>query len=158
MTDQSEPEGEEAEDREPTAACDVRGASFWVAYGAGVALMAWGVWLFVQATSPGELFGLGLWVVISDLLVDWIALPVVLLAGWLVVRLLPPWARAPAQVGLMLTGAVFVVGWLPLVGTAPADNPTIQPLDYPRLVGTTLLVVWLGAGTWAARRRWRSRA
>jgi hypothetical protein len=158
MTEPSEPLDEETEDREPAGAPDVRGASFWVAYGVGTAVMAWGVWLFVQATSPDELVGLGLWVVLSDLLVDWIAVPVVLLAGWLVVRLLPAWARAPAQVALMTTGAVLVVGWLPLVGTAPADNPTIQPLDYPRLVGTTLLVLWLGAATWAAWRRWRSRA
>ena len=132
---------------------------FWVAFVVGSAVMAWGAWLFVESTSPGDLLALVAAVVVSDLLVDWLVLPVVVLAGWLVSRYLPPWLRAPAQVALMATGAVLLVGWLPLRGSARSvGNPTIQPVDYGPAIAVTLAVVWSVAGVWAAWRRWSSRA
>ncbi|OWY59750.1 hypothetical protein B7486_72895, partial [cyanobacterium TDX16] len=68
------------------------------------------------------------------------------------------WSRAPAQVALMVTGAVLVVGWLPLVGSAASvGNPTIQPIAYGPAIALVLGVVWAAAATWAGWRRWSSR-
>jgi len=135
------------------------GRAFWVAYGIGGLVMAWGGWLLVQTTSRGgERFGFALWVVLADLLVDWIAVPVIGVVGWLAVRLTPGWSRAPAQVGLILSGTVLLVAWLPLQDTAAGTgNATIQPLDYPVLVAVTLAVIWSAMALWSARRRWRAR-
>ena len=70
----------------------------------------------------------------------------------------PGWLRAPVQVGLILTGTVLLVGWLPLQGTAAGTgNPTIQPLDYPTLVTATLAAVWSTMAVWSACRWWRVR-
>jgi len=138
---------------------DARGPGFWVAYGVGAALVAWGVWLFVDATSPGELVGFGVSIVASDLIIDAIAIPVVLLVGWVVGWSVPPWARAPVQVALIVTGTVLVIGLLPLVGSAASTgNPTIQPIDYPMAIGITLAVVWVAAAAWALWRRRSTRA
>jgi hypothetical protein len=109
----------------------------------------------VDTTSTaGERLGFALWVVAADLLVDWVALPLVALVGWAVSRWVPARGRAPVQVGLLLSGSVLVVAWLPLRGTAAvANNPTIQPLDYGPAVAATLAVVWVLVGLWALRRR-----
>jgi hypothetical protein len=133
-----------------------RGRVFWIAYGAGTALMAWGLWLLVQATATGgERFGFAVWVVLADLLVDWLVVPVIACSGWLVTRVTPDWMRAPAQVGLVLSGTVLLVAWLPLRDTAAGTgNPTIQPLDYPVAVAVTIAVIGSAMALWAARR-WR---
>ncbi|OWY58716.1 hypothetical protein B7486_78480, partial [cyanobacterium TDX16] len=77
----------EAAEPQPSEALPEAEASrtgFWVAVVVGSLVAAWGIWLFVQATTPSELLALVAAVVVSDLLVDWLALPVVVLAGWLV--------------------------------------------------------------------------
>jgi hypothetical protein len=57
-------------------------------------------------------------------------------------------------VGLIVSGAVLVVGWLPLTGSASAaGNATIQPLHYPTAVATALGLVWLGVAIWATVRQ-----
>ena len=131
------------------------GPGFWVAYVVGGAVMAWGGLLLVRSTSTGgERFGFALWIVLADVLVDWLVLPVVALAGWLVARFVPPRALAPVQVGLLLTATVLVVAWLPLRGTAAGTgNPTIQPLDYPTAVTVTVAAIWAAMGVWVALRR-----
>lgn len=133
-----------------------RGRAFWISYGVGVALMAWGLWLLWLTTSTGgERSGFVVWVVVADLLVDWIVVPVIALVGWLVARWAPDWLRAPMQVGLLLGGTVLLIAWLPLRGTAAGTgNATIQPLDYPRLVTVTLAVIVSVMLLWAASR-WR---
>ncbi len=132
---------------------------FWIAYAAGVALMAWGLRLFWQTTSTGaERVGLVAWVVVSDLVVDWLAVPLIGAVGWAVARVAPGWLRAPAQVGLILGGTVLLVAWLPLHGTATGTgNPTIQPLDYPVLVAVTLAGIASAMALWAGCRRWSAR-
>ena len=61
-------------------------------------------------------------------------------------------------IALVLSGVVLLVGWLPLVGSATVDNPTIQPRAYGREIGTVLLVIWVAALVAAAaghrRTRW----
>ncbi len=136
-----------------------RGRAFWIAYALGAGLMAWGVWLLVETTSTrGERLGFGLWVVLADVLVDWVAVPVIGVVAWMVTRWAPRWSRVPVQVGLILSGTVLLVAWLPLRGTASGTgNPTIQPLDYPVAVTSTLAVIWVVVALWAGRRWWRSR-
>jgi hypothetical protein len=136
------------------------GPAFWVAVGVGVTAMAWGTWLFIGTTSrSGERFGLGLWIVLADVIVDWLVLPAIGLVGWLVSRHVPRWARPPTQVGLILSGTVLVLAWLPLHGTAESTgNQTIQPIDYPVAIATTLGVVWLIMALWTAGRWHAARA
>lgn len=138
---------------------DHHGRGFWTACAVGSALMAWGLWLLVQATATGgERFGFAAWVVLSDLIVDWFAVPFIGGAGWLVARVVPGWLRAPVQVGLILGGTVLLVAWLPLQGTAAGTgNPTIQPLDYPVLVTVTLAVIGSAMAVWAGCRWWSAR-
>ena len=133
-----------------------RGRLFWIACGAGTALMAWGLWLLVQTTATaGERFGFAVWVVLADLLVNGLVVPVIAVSGWMVTRVTPGWMRAPAQVGLVLGGTVLLVAWLPLRNTAAGTgNPTIQPLDYPVAVAVTLAVIGSAMALWAARRWW----
>lgn len=139
-----------------SAEVEHRGRVFWISYLVGVVLMAWGLWLLWLTTSTsGERLGFVAWVVVADLLVDWIAVPVIALVGWLVARWVPGWAQAPMQVGLLLGGTVLLVAWLPLRGTAAGTgNATIQPLDYPQLVTVTLAAIASVMVLWAAYR-WR---
>ena len=143
-----------------SAAPHRRGPGFWAAFTGGVALMAWGTGLLIDGTTTtAERLGLALWIVLSDLLVDWLAIPVIATIGWIVARFLPSWARAPSQVGLILSGTVMVLAWLPLQDTAAATgNPTIQPIDYPTTTATTLGVIWLAVASWALRRWHATRA
>jgi len=61
-------------------------------------------------------------------------------------------------VGLILSGTVLLVAWLPLQDTAAGTGKaTIQPLDYPVLVAVTLAVIWSAMALWSARRWWRAR-
>ena len=140
-----------------SAEAERRGRAFWISYAVGVALMAWGLWLLWLTTSTGgERFGFVAWVVLADVIVDWMAVPVVAMVGWLVTRFSPGWLRAPAQVGLLLGGTVLLVAWLPLRGTAAGTgNPTIQPLDYPVAVMVTLAVITSAMALWATYR-WTS--
>lgn len=131
------------------------GPGFWVAVVVGGAVMAWGAYLFAEATSFAELFDLGVWIVGPDVVVDWLVLPAVGLVGLAVGRWAPPWLRAPLQVGLIVTGVVLLIAWLPLRGSAEhVGNPTIQPIDYSAAVSITLAVVWAAVAAWATWR-WR---
>lgn len=135
------------------------GPAFWLAVVVGVGVMGWGVWLFLEATSLSELFDLGVWIVGPDVVVDWLVLPAVALVGVAVARWAPGWAKAPLQVGLIATGVLLLVAWLPLRGSGDhVGNPTIQPLDYSAAVSTTLVVVWTASIGWAAWRRQRTSA
>lgn len=136
------------------------GPGFWIAVVVGGALMAWGGYLFIDATAAfdqrlnfvGYLVGAA---VVHDLAVA----PVVCGVGLLTARLVPGRARAPVQAGFIASGAVLVVAILPLRGTADAvGNDTIQPLNYATATLTALAIVWVAAGAWLAVRLWRSRA
>jgi hypothetical protein len=131
------------------------GPAFWVAVVLGVAVMAWGGWLLVDATTAGgERVGWGLWVVLADLLVDWLVLPLVAAIGWLTGRWVPPWARPPILVALGVTGVVLALAGPGLASTAAGTgNPTIQPIDETRAVGVTLAALWAAAVAWALVRR-----
>lgn len=136
------------------------GAGFWVALGVGAALMGWGVWLFLDATPRAEArVSFATWLVGADLVHDLVFAPLVAVAAWLLVRLVPRRWWPPVQAGLVISGVVVLVAALPLAGTAePVGNPTIQPLDYATATLTALGLVWAGVGVWLVGgllwRRW----
>jgi len=140
------------------ATADRVGPGFWIALAIGTGVLAWGARLFLEAVPDAERRGsLVLWIVGADLVHDLVVAPLILGLAWLSGRVRPTWLRAPLQVGLIVSGAVVVVGWLPLVGSASAaGNPTIQPLRYSTAVATALGIVWGGAAIWVAAR-WANR-
>jgi hypothetical protein len=134
-----------------------QGRGFWACVVVGSAIMAWGVFLFLQDTPQWDrrlnfvahLVGL-------DLAHDLLVAPIACLVGLVVARAAPCWLRAPVQAGLFASACVLAVAWLPLQGTAsPVGNPSIQPLDYTSATATVLGVVWIAALAWAAIR-WRA--
>lgn len=135
------------------------GLRFWVGLAVGVAIMAWGVRLFLEAApSRSARRGLATWIVGADLLHDLIVAPLVLAVGWLLARLVPARWRGPVHVGVVASASILLLAALPLVGSAEdAGNPTIQPLDYRTSTLTALALVWAAIGTWAAVRAARAR-
>jgi hypothetical protein len=134
-----------------------RGVGFWVGVVIGGALVTWGALLFLQDTPRGDhrLNFVG-FLVGSDLLHDLLVAPFICLVGVVGARSAPRWAKAPVQAGLIATGTVVLIAWLPWAGTADGvGNPTIQPLDYTTATLSVLAFVWLAAGAWAASRRLR---
>jgi hypothetical protein len=85
-------------------------------------------------------------------------LPLFLLAGALVRRLVPAGSRAVVQAGLICSAALTVVAF-PLVSGRGrlADNPSALPRDYPRGLLVTLALVWLAVAVTLAVRAVRSR-
>lgn len=98
------------------------------------------------------------WIVGVDAAHDLLVAPLVCVLGALVLRRVPPVAHPPVLAGLVASGVVLLVGWLPLRGSAAAaGNPTIQPLDYRTAVGWVLGAVWVAAAGWFAVRLARRR-
>ena len=126
----------------------------------GGAVMAWGVrgvLLDAAGTEPGVLTR---WVIGADLLHDFLLAPLVIAAGWLVVRIVPARVRVPIQAGLVASGVVILVGWPAWRGYGRAvvpDNPTVQPLDYTTAILTVLGIVWVVVAIWIAARLVRAR-
>ncbi|MQY04712.1 hypothetical protein [Actinomadura macrotermitis] len=118
----------------------------FLAYGAGVALMAIGArGLFLHVP---DLLGWAKWVVGAVVLHDAVLAPAVLLAGAVT-------ARRHVLQGALAVGGVITLVALPMVlrlGRHP-DNPSILPLDY----GRNLLIVLAAVATTAAFVRWRLR-
>jgi hypothetical protein len=138
----------------PTAGRTPR--SFWIGLAVGLGPMLWGTWHYLAATPDlRRRIDLAAWLVGADLVHDLVVAPLVVVAGWAVTRAVPAWARPPVTVAIVLTGTVLLVGWLPLVGSATVDNPTLQPRAYGREITAVLLVVWLVALVAVANRRRR---
>lgn len=97
---------------------------------AGVALGTYGLLLLLTRQDPGQWGEIALWlgagVVAHDALLSGLVIGAGLLGG----RLLPPPWRAPAAIALVVWGALSVVAVPVLVGGGErADNPTL--LDRP---------------------------
>jgi hypothetical protein len=135
-------------------AIDRAGPRFWIGLLAGTGVMLWGVRLFLDAVpDSARRTSLVVWIVGADLVHDLVVAPLILVLAWVSGRVGPRWLRSPLQVGLMVSGAVVVVGALPLLGSAEAaGNPTIQPLDYRSAVATALGIVWAAVAIWAGAR------
>ncbi len=81
---------------------------------------------------------------------DLLLMPVALGIGALIMRFVPGWARSSAQAALFASAVVTVVS-LPLLigGGRTPDNPSRQPLDYPRGLLLTIGAIWLVAAGFA---------
>ena len=122
--------------------------------GAGVALMLWGAWLVLGLDLP-DLLEIGAWLTGGVLVHDFVVAPLVVLVWYVVVRLLPPWARAPYVAAAVVLGTI-TLAVLPSLGRfgARPDDPYL--LNRPYLawwfaLAVVLLVVAAGWGL-AARR------
>lgn len=130
--------------------------SFWIGLTLGLIPMAWGTFLYLDATPDlRRRIDLAAWLVGLDLLHDLAVAPLVVALGWALARAVPARACPPLTAALVLTAMVLVVGWLPLVGSATVDNATIQPRSYGRDIAFVLLLIWSVALTVvvAGRRR-----
>lgn len=135
---------------------------FWAGMAVGGAVMAFGVRGLVShragvmPTNPPRWALLALGVnVVHDLVV----VPVVLVAGLIVARLVPASVRALVQAGL-ISSAMVTLYALPLVlrlGAEPA-NPTILPRDYRWGLGVLLVGIWAVVAVLAVVARRRRRA
>lgn len=131
--------------------------SFWFALVPGVALMGWGVRLYLGATPDlSRRIDLAGWLVGLDLAHDLLLAPLILGFGAVVTRITPTRLRASVQAALIATGSVVLVGLLPLLGSAEAaGNPTIQPIDYVPSVAAVVVAIWVTAGVAVVVRRSR---
>lgn len=116
----------------------------WAAFGVGSALMAYalvGAWRDLGDDRPLWV----VWLVGGDLAHDLLVAPALGLVGVVVSRLLPAGrVRTHVQVGLIASGSVLLVAWVPLMGLGGnPGNPTIRPLDYGMATATAFGLVWL---------------
>lgn len=121
---------------------------------AGLALLGYGLhgWLTEQ---PGEIPGRVVFLAAGVAAHDFVALPLVLAAGALTARFVPPAARVPVQAALAVSAVVSVVALPFVIGAGRiADNPSAFPRAYGPGLLSVLAVVWLAAGLWAVLR-WR---
>ena len=115
--------------------------------------MGTGGWLLVTGGRTTDPVSVLTFVAVPVVVHDAVFAPAVILLGWLVLRCVPRPARAPLQVATLMVASLVLVA-LPLVlvqvtGRRPADNPSVDPLDYRGNV-VVLLVLVMGvaaAGT-----------
>jgi hypothetical protein len=84
---------------------------------------------------------------------DFLLAPLVVLAGVLLARVLPPLVKAPVQAGLIVTGVLVLVEW-PFVrryGNRP-DTPSALPRDYAHGLLLVLALVWAVIAGWVIMR------
>ncbi len=132
---------------DPSDAPREHGPAFWIAFVVGSGIMAFGVRGMLTnaaAADPATVFG---WIVGGDLLHDFFLVPLVLITGAVLVRIVPePW-RTPVRAGLISSALLVAIAWPALRGYGRVrvpDNHSVQPLDYGTAVFTVLAVVWLG--------------
>lgn len=98
------------------------------------------------------------WFVGSALLHDLVLAPLVVLVGAVLARFLPPPARPPLVVGLVVSGVLTVVALPFVLDLGTSEEPGFLPLAYGRnlvlLVAGTMAVaaVWAVVATVRARR------
>jgi hypothetical protein len=126
----------------------------------GVAVAAYGAWLLLQEGvdhGGADLVDTGVWLAGGVVLHDFVLVPLTLLLGLALVRLLPAGLRAPVAGGLVVLGTVTLMA-VPVLGGlgANAGDPTVLDRDYPVgwlvVAGATMLVVALTIGLSAGRR------
>ncbi len=138
----------------PAAPAERAGASFWIAFAIGGAVMAFGIRgavMNLKDSAPD----VAKWVIGADLVHDLILAPIAVAVGWTINRIVPARWRAPVQAGLMATGVTLLLGWPGWRGYGRhlvPDNPSVQPLDYTTAILTVLAIIWGAVVVWLALR------
>ncbi len=127
----------------------------------GAAMLAYGALGLLSAAPATAPVHTALWLAGGVLAHDLLVVPAVAGVGWLLVRLVPAWARPPVQGGLVVA-AVLVLVSLPAVlrQGAPGGYPSLLPQDYRANLAGLLLAVAAGTAVlvaWQGVRRRRSR-
>jgi hypothetical protein len=122
-------------------------------YAAGAVLIAWGGYgLFTNTQHPQPVPWLQFFIG-ANLLTDVVIVPAVIVVGLAVARLGSARLRPYVSSALVLSGVVLLVALPLLLGKGlRSDNPSIQPLDYPRGLLVTLAAVWAGVALVAVIR------
>ena len=119
------------------------GRLFWVSAAIGWGVIAWGVVGILSNSLDTRPANLARFVVGGALLHDLVVAPLAIIAGALLVRVVPGRARAPIQAALIVSAIVTLFSF-PLVrayGLA-ANNPTSLPRNYGLNLAIVLGVVW----------------
>jgi hypothetical protein len=117
---------------------------FWPALVVGWAFIAVGIAGMASQGGRASPLVVGPFVLGFLLAHDLVLAPAVLVAGWLLGRIVPAVGRGPVRAALALSGLVVLFA-LPLLGRfgeRPTDDSAL-PLDYGRTVPIVLLVIWL---------------
>ncbi|MEW6471309.1 MAG: hypothetical protein AB1679_03475 [Actinomycetota bacterium] len=136
-----------------------RGAAFWVAAGAGWALIAWGVrgvFLHRLDTRPGQLLR---FFVAGLAAHDLILAPAVLVVGVVIARRVPARWRSPLQAALLMSATAALYAYPLIRGYGHAlNNPTSLPRNYAAglAVVVTAVAVGVALAVTAGYRRSRS--
>jgi hypothetical protein len=128
---------------------------------AGLAFTGVGAWLLLTGGRTTDPLSVLTFLALPVAAHDAVLAPVAVLLGWLALRFAPRPAHAPLQVALLMVASVLLVG-LPLVlvqalGRRPADNPSVDPLDYQRNVVVLVLLLVAGAAAAVAVRAVQAR-
>ena len=96
----------------------------------GVAATAYGVWLLLQEDLT-DLVDTAVWLAAGVVLHDFALVPLTLVVGLVLTRMLPANHRALVAGGLVVLGTLTLLA-VPVLGGwgANADNPTILDRDY----------------------------
>jgi hypothetical protein len=126
---------------------------------AGISVAGWGVWTLLTNQRPDQLIAAATWLAGGVVAHDFILAPVVLGAGWLLLRLPPPWVRGPATAGAVILGTATLVA-LPVLGGwgRRADNPSLLPRDYWSgwVAVATIVAIGVVAAAMVVRSRQRA--
>jgi len=89
-------------------------ASFWIGLAVGTLVMAYGLKGLLGAASATQPSNLGAFFIGAGIVHDAVFAPLVLLVGWLTLRVVPPVARNPVRIALALSVLLVAFTW-PLV-------------------------------------------
>ena len=116
--------------------------------GLGGLVGVYGAFLLLTRQDTDQLVSAAIWLASGVVLHDFVLVPLTLLLGLALTRLLPANVRAPVAGGLVVLGTVTLMA-VPVLGGwgANADNPTILDRSYTAgwlvVTGVTILVVLL---------------
>lgn len=125
----------------------------------GAGLATYGAYELVVGVPWSQLSSAFTWFAGGVVLHDVLLVPLTLLLGVILVRVVPGGYRGLVQ-GAVVVSAMVTVAMLPLLsgrGQTPA-NPSQQPLPYARNVLLVLLGLWLVTGVLALLRARRRRS
>ncbi len=131
---------------------------FWSSVVVGWAVIGFAVRGLLQQRALTTPVNFAVYVVGGAVVHDGVWIPIVLLAGVGLSRILPAGARRPVLWAAATSGVLTLIAW-PFVrgyGRRP-DNPSLLPRNYERGLLAYLAVTWVVALAWIIVSRLRSR-